>query len=145
MKRYAQIEDNIVNNICNFPDEHPIPDGWMDVTEIDCNINWPIINGVPTGPPSKWHTIKSDNLGYEITPDNQTLKDSQDAEKVRSREISQAQISSGMKNDTVLTAQEKISDIFDNIREKPTDSEKLGALINKCEAIFKKIAVELLR
>jgi len=77
-----------------------------------------------------------------LNPDYITAKSS---EKSRSFDIKAEQNISDMKLDTVQSAKDKIDTIFNAIREKPTDTLKLDALINKCEIIFEKITIELLK
>lgn len=75
MQKFAHIIDNLVNNIAKFNDQATPPLNWIDVTGIESGIGWPIVDGVPLAPPSKWHTVTATNDGWEITPENQALKD----------------------------------------------------------------------
>ena len=75
MQKFAQVTDSLVVNMANFDDGDSPPSSWIDVTSIDCGIGWPIVAGVPLAPPSKWHTVNATNDGWEITPENQALKD----------------------------------------------------------------------
>lgn len=79
MKKFAHIVDNLVNNIAKFKDNASPPTQWIDITGIQCGIGWPIVGGVPLAPPSKWHTVTATNDGWEITPENQALKDAEEA------------------------------------------------------------------
>lgn len=78
MKKFAHIVDNLINNIAKFNDNASPPIGWIDVTGIDSGIGWPIVDSVPLSPPSKWHTVTATNDGWEITPENQALKDAEE-------------------------------------------------------------------
>lgn len=78
MKRFAHVVDNLINNIAKFNDNSSPPTGWIDVTGIDSGIGWPIVDSVPLAPPSKWHTVTATNDGWEITPENQALKDAEE-------------------------------------------------------------------
>lgn len=78
MLKFALIVDNLINNMAKFQDGSTTPENWIDVTGIDCGIGWPIVGGVPLAPPSKWHTVTATNDGWEITPENQALKDAEE-------------------------------------------------------------------
>lgn len=73
MKKFAQIENNLVSNIANFDDTAEEFDNWIDVTGLPCAIGWPIVSSVPDPKPSKWHTLISDNSGWELTPENEAF------------------------------------------------------------------------
>lgn len=79
MKKFAQIVNNLVFNITNNRDDDVLPPNWLDVTEITCGLGWPIVDDVPISPPTKWHTVTATNDGWEITPENQALKDAEEA------------------------------------------------------------------
>lgn len=79
MLKFALIIDNIVSNMAKFQDGSTPPENWIDVTAIDCGIGWPIVGAVPLAPPSKWHTVTVTNDGWEITAENQALKDAEEA------------------------------------------------------------------
>jgi len=78
MQKFAEITDNLITNIANFQDGATLPTGWIDITGNDGGIGWPIVGGVPEAPPSKWHTVNATNDGWEITPENQALKDEEE-------------------------------------------------------------------
>lgn len=78
MLEFALIIDNLVNNMAKFQDGSTPPTNWIDVTGIECAIGWPVVGGIPLAPPSKWHTVTSTNDGWEITPENQALKDAEE-------------------------------------------------------------------
>ena len=80
MQTFAMIENNLVINMAKFDDLATPPTGWIDVTGIDCGIGWPVVTGVPLVPPTRWHTVTITNDGWEITPENQALKDEAEAE-----------------------------------------------------------------
>lgn len=79
MKKFAYIVENLVANIAKFNDQASPPENWIDVSATACNIGWPIVGAVPLAPPSKWHTVNETNDGWEITAENQALKDIEEA------------------------------------------------------------------
>lgn len=79
MKKFAHIVENLVANIAKFNDQASPPENWIDVSAMACNIGWPIVSGSPEPPPSRWHTVTADHLGWELTPEGQALKDAAEA------------------------------------------------------------------
>lgn len=113
MKIFAQIENNLIINYAKFANDAELPDGWIDVTGIDHNIGDPLDDdSIPLANPSQYHTLMSDNSGWEITPENQTLKDVGDAENLRLSEIVIEQEAAGLKKIKIAAALDKIDQIF---------------------------------
>ena len=78
--RYAQIHLNLVVNTARFKTNAEIPEGWIDVTGVSCDIGDPLdVDGVPIRSPSYWHTVNSEHTGWVVTPENQALKDAEEA------------------------------------------------------------------
>lgn len=98
MKKIAIIEKNVVHNIArvgnikNLPKD--FPKDYIDVTEIICNIGDPVIDGMPVTKPDKWHTVKEDGSGWELTKKNKTVKDAQELGAAKASEIAAARESS---------------------------------------------------
>ncbi len=68
MKKFAKVINNQISNIGAFPDGVGVPEGWIDTTDIPCDIGWPLdANNNPSAPPSKYHTVMIDNSGWELT------------------------------------------------------------------------------
>lgn len=78
-QKFAQVDDNLTVNIAKFQDGATPPSGWIDVTGIECGIGWPVVAGAPITQPTKWHTVNATHDGWEITPENQALKDAEEA------------------------------------------------------------------
>jgi len=74
MLKFAKITNNLVENVELFPDGTDLPDGYIDVSSIPCDIGWPIVDSVPDARPSQWHTLIDGNTGWELTPENEALK-----------------------------------------------------------------------
>lgn len=149
MKKYAEIENNLVKNISNHDDAAELPSGWIDVTSIPCSIGWPIESGVPLAKPSSWHTVNGDNTGWEVTAENQVLKDEYDAEQQRAADIYNEQESTGLKHLTVDQAKQIITDRIDIVRALPESNlteiqAKIAELCDQTEWLLKRVAVFLL-
>jgi hypothetical protein len=113
MKRYAKVEDDVIINIEVFKDDDETPQGFVDITNVRCNIGDPVVNGSPVPCPSKWHTLEG--LTWVITSENQALKDAFDVETQRISEIEVEKTSAGFRRITVQQAHNKIDEIFDAV------------------------------
>lgn len=149
MKTLAEIENNLVVNIAVFNDEFVVQNNWIDVSSVQCSIGDPIVDGLPVQKPSEFHTVTGDHTGWEITPENQVLKDEYDAEQQRAEDIYNEQESTGLKHLTVDQAKQIITDRIDIIRALPESNlteiqAKIAELCDQTEWLLKRVAVFLL-
>lgn len=150
MKKFAEIADNIVINISNFKDDEIAQPPWIDVTGLVCDIGWPLDGGVPLEKPSRWHTVTSDSSGWEISSENQALKDQYETEQQRASDIVTEQESTGLKGITVDQAKGIVQNRINNIRSLPDSNlaeiqAKLSEICDQMQWLFEKVVVFLLR
>lgn len=150
MKKYANIIDNLIANVSSFDDGAELPYGWIDVTSISWGIGWPISGGIPLAQPSSWHTVTGDHTAWEITAENQILKDEADAAAQRSIDIKDEQQSSGLQGITVDEAKQIVTDRIDIVRALPESNlaeiqAKISELCDQTEWLIKKVVIFLLR
>ena len=114
MKKIGIVKNNFIINVVDFPDNHVPISGQMDVTNIvGAGIGIPVIDGIVMPMPSKWHTLKEDNSGWEITPEKQAEKDAIEAVNARSAEINDARETAGIKDVTIEQAHDFIDSRLD--------------------------------
>lgn len=94
MMKIAVIKNNVVDNVVTVDDIENLPKDfpkdYIDITELPCGIGDPVKNGVPVSKPSRFHSVKSDGSGWEVTKENKTLKDAQELGAAKASEIAVA-------------------------------------------------------
>lgn len=150
MKKFAEVVDNLISNITTNNDEDSPDTGWIDVTGVPVDIGWPVVSGVPVVKPSRWHTVTAGNDAWEITTENQTLKDAYDAEQQRGIDIATEQQAAGMNGITVQQAKDIITARIDIVRALPDSNlaeiqAKIDSLADQVQWLCEKIVVYILR
>lgn len=113
MKVFAEVKNNLVSNMGKFASNSNLPNDWFDVTNVPCNIGWPLNSeGLPIVPPTTYHTVMPDNSDWELTAENAVQKEADEIEASRIAGIEQEKELSGLKKVTVAQAHAKIDQMF---------------------------------
>ena len=136
MAKYAEVTDDLITNIANFPDGHPVPGGWIDVDSIPADIGWPVVLGTPIPKPSPLHTVNAGHTDWEITAEDQAVLDAAVAEDLRQTEYNQGKQNSGLKGLTLAQAETWIDNQVDPV-------QNLAEAKVMLKNVFKKIAAFL--
>lgn len=101
----------IISNdkVANIIESDTVPDVGI-ICDSSVQKGYPVVDGEIIGRPSEWHTLN--NLTWEITPENQILKDEEESESARLTGIKTERESAGLKKITIAQAIEKIDQIF---------------------------------
>jgi hypothetical protein len=92
-------------------------------------------SGRPETKPSRWHTLNSGGNDWEITPENQALKDALDAERIRRDDIETARTETGFRGLTIEEKRQRIRNLFSDVPAgNPMKSPTIKAL-NKILAL----------
>jgi hypothetical protein len=103
MKYYKDVE-NSIHVIEDQASPTILPEGCTEISKQEAD---------ELIPASRYHTVKPDGTGCEITPENQILKEADEIEITRVSEVESEKETSGIKKITVVQAHNKIDQIFD--------------------------------